>query len=50
MTSALCSRLLILAISVAVMAVNISGQSTSKKAPPKRAPVKADTLAAGVTS
>jgi zinc protease len=50
MTSALCSRLLILAFSVAVMAVNSSGQGSSKKAPAKKAPAKADTSAAGITA
>src|SRR6202521_2510996 len=42
MMSALCSRLLILAFSVALMVVNTSGQTSSKKAPPKKAPAKPD--------
>src|ERR1700726_4554862 len=41
MMSALCSRLLILAFSIAVMVIDTSGQSSSKKAPPKKTPVKA---------
>src|SRR5216684_1602350 len=47
MISALCSRLLILAFSVVVMVVNTSGQISSKKSPPKKAPMKPDTSAAG---
>src|SRR6266849_7605825 len=47
MMSALCSRFLILAFSVAVMVVNTSGQTSSKKSPPKKAPVKPNTSAAG---
>src|ERR1700726_4197003 len=45
MMSALCSRLLILAFSIAVMVIDTSGQSSSKKAPPKKAPAKPDTPA-----
>src|ERR1700726_1288315 len=41
MMSALCSRLLILAFSIAVMVINTSGQTSSKKVPPKKTPVKA---------
>src|SRR3981189_1868760 len=43
MISALCSRLLIVAFAIAVMVVNTSGQSSSEKAPPKKAPAKPDT-------
>jgi zinc protease len=46
MMSALFSRLLILLFAVAVMVVNTSGQSSSRKAPPKKAPAKPDTPAA----
>ncbi len=45
MISALCSRLLILAISVAFVAVTLSGQNLPKKTPPQKAPAKAETLA-----
>jgi len=48
--SALCSRLLILAFGIAVMVVNTSGQNSSKKAPPKKAPAKPDTVAAATAS
>ena len=40
MISVFCSRLLILAFSVAVMVVNTSGQSSSKKVPAKKTPPK----------
>src|SRR5229473_1343449 len=50
MISALCSRLLILAFAVAVMVVNTSGQSSSKKTPPKKAPVKPDTSLAATSA
>src|SRR5713101_8082952 len=50
MMSALCSRLLIAAFAVAVMVVNTSGQTSSKKSPPKKAPVKTDTSAAGAAA
>jgi zinc protease len=50
MTSAFCSRLLILAFSVAVMAVNTSGQSSSKKAPARKAPAKSGTSSAGMAA
>jgi zinc protease len=40
MISVFCSRLLILAFSVAVMVVNTSGQSSSKKVPAKKVPPK----------
>jgi len=43
MMSALCSRLLIVAFAVAVMVVNTSGQNSSKKTPPKKAPAKPET-------
>jgi zinc protease len=43
MTSALCSRLLILAFSVAIMAVNTLGQSAPKEPPPGKAPAKSNT-------
>src|SRR6266853_961650 len=43
MMSALCSRLFILAFGIIVMVVNTSGQSSSKKAPTKKAPAKPDT-------
>src|SRR5258705_11116078 len=43
MMSALCSRLLIVAFAVAVMVVNTSGQKSSKKTPPKKAPAKPET-------
>ncbi len=42
MTSALCSRLLLLAFSIAVAAVTTSGQNSSKKVPIKKASPKAD--------
>src|ERR1700674_5185193 len=45
MMSALCSRLLILAFSIAVMVINTSGQSSDLKAPPKKGPAKPDTPA-----
>ena len=41
--SALCTRLLILGFGIAVMVVNTSGQSSSKKAPPKKVPATPDT-------
>src|SRR6266853_948806 len=51
MMSALCSRLLLLAFAVAVIVVNTSGQSSSKKAPPKKnAPTKPDTPAAATAA
>src|SRR4030088_970416 len=40
MISVFCSRLVILAFSVAVMVVNTSGQSSSKKVPAKKTPPK----------
>src|SRR6267378_1955769 len=43
MMSVLCSRLLIVAFAVAVMVVNTSGQNSSKKTPPKKAPAKPET-------
>src|SRR6202158_3080511 len=43
MMSALCSRLLILAFSIAVMVIDTSGQTSSKKVPPKKAPAKPGT-------
>jgi zinc protease len=46
MMSALCSRLFILAFGIVVMVVNTSGQSSTKKSPPKKAPAKPDTPAA----
>src|ERR1700680_1820957 len=50
MMSALCSRLLMLALSVAVMVVNTSGQTSSKKAPPKKAPRKPDIPQAAIAA
>jgi zinc protease len=50
MTTALCSRLLMLAISLAFMAVRISGQSAPKKTPPRKAPAKANASVAGAAS
>src|ERR1700726_1039130 len=50
MMSALCSRLLILAFGIAVMVVNTSGQSSSKKSPPKKVPAKPDTPQATSTT
>jgi zinc protease len=50
MTSALYSRLLILVLGVAVAVVNTSGQSSSKKAPPKKAPAKPDNPASAHTA
>src|SRR5260370_26448416 len=50
MMSALCIRLLILAFSVAVMVVDTSGQTSSKKSPPKKAPVKPDTSVAATAA
>ena len=40
MMSALCTRFLILAFGIAVMVVNTSGQSSSKKPPSKKNPAK----------
>src|SRR5258708_719240 len=50
MMSAFFSRLLILAFSVAVMVVDTSGQTSSKKSPPKKAPVKPDTSVAATAA
>src|ERR1700676_156796 len=50
MMSALCSRLLILAFSIAVMVIDTSGQTSSKKVPPKKAPAKPDTPTAAIAA
>src|SRR6202158_3040250 len=50
MMSALCSRLLILAFSIAVMVIDTSGQTSSKKVPPKKAPAKPDTPASAIAA
>src|ERR1700676_3640451 len=50
MMSALCSRLLILAFSIAVLVKNTSGQTSSKKVPPKKAPAKPDTPASAIAA
>src|SRR6202158_2505081 len=50
MMSALCSRLLILAFSIAVLVVNTSGQTSSKKTPSKKAPAKPDTPVAAIAA
>src|SRR5260370_31282425 len=50
MMSAFCSRLLIVAFAVAVMVVNTAGQTSSKKTPPKKAPVKPDTSVAATAA
>src|ERR1700680_4760439 len=44
------SRLLMLPFSVAVMVVNTSGQTSSKKAPPKKATAKPDTPTAAIAA
>src|ERR1700737_4000293 len=50
MMSALCSRLLVLAFSIAVMVIDTSGQTSSKKVPPKKAPAKPDTPASAIAA
>src|SRR6202158_2915976 len=50
MMSSCCSRFLILAFSIAVMVINTSGQTSSKKVPPKKAPAKPDTPASAIAA
>ena len=46
MTCAFFSRLLLMGLSAAVAAVSVSGQTTEKKMPPKKAPAKTESSAA----
>jgi zinc protease len=50
MNSVLCSRLLVLAFSVALVAVNTLGQNAPKKGPPGKAPAKPDDSPAGMAA